>query len=163
MDGVITFAGQNLIIFSIVGTIFLILKLPGKKRQQLITLLLVSAVFSLALAKLGHHVYENPRPFITDHTPAIYTSSIDNGFPSDHTLLAALLGFVALAFSRKIGIGLLIVALLVAWGRVAGHVHHFTDVFASFAIAGAVTWALAEALKRYDGGAVKRRSKEPPK
>src|SRR5689334_18645840 len=101
MNGLIRFAGQDLIILSVLITAYFVFKLPRKNLKKFLFVLLASCILSLVLAKVGHHLYDNPRPFITDHTAALYDSSIDNGFPSDHTLLAAVLGFVVIAFSRR--------------------------------------------------------------
>ncbi len=109
--------------------------------------MVAGGVLSLLLAKIGHHLYSDPRPFITDHTKALFDSSRDNGFPSDHTLLASLLSFAALYYSRKIGAVLLLMAGLVAWGRVAGHVHHLTDVLGSFVITALAVYIVTRVIK----------------
>ncbi len=91
---------------------------------------------ALVFARIATQLYDNPRPFMSDGVEALLSSSGGNGFPSDHTLLASFLGFSALLYSRKIGALLLVLAILVGWGRVAGGVHHGVDVVASFLIAG---------------------------
>ena len=95
----------------------------------------------MLLAILGSYLFNNPRPFISDEVTPLFSSGLDNGFPSDHTLLAALLSFAALVYSRRLGVALLILAFIIGWARVAGGVHHGIDVLGSFAIAGVAVLA----------------------
>ena len=95
----------------------------------------------MLLAVLGSYLFDNPRPFISDGVTPLFSSALDNGFPSDHTLLTAFLAFAVLVYSRRLGIALLILAFIVGWARVAGGVHHAVDVLGSFAIAGVAVLA----------------------
>jgi membrane-associated phospholipid phosphatase len=109
---------------------------------------LLTAVLAFVLAKLGSHVISDPRPFFHDGTAALVASAKDNGFPSDHTLLASVAACIGWHYRKRYGIGLGVVAILVAWGRVAAHVHHLTDVVGAmvFAVLGyllaLVAWRL---------------------
>ncbi|MDB5161263.1 MAG: YwoA, partial [Candidatus Saccharibacteria bacterium] len=71
-----------------------------------------------------------------------------NGFPSDHTLFAAVVAFGVLRFSKKLGIGLLIVTLLVGWGRVAAHVHHLVDIVGAIVAAALAYFIVLRLLPR---------------
>lgn len=137
MDGFITFCGKYLIAVSVTAVGYLYYKLDDKKkRKKLVMQLLIGGILALVMARIATKLYDNPRPFVSDGSQALFHSSTNNGFPSDHALLASFLAFTAFIYSRMIGKVLLLVAVLVAWGRVAGHVHHGIDVIASFAIAG---------------------------
>jgi undecaprenyl-diphosphatase len=136
MDSIITFCGKYLIALSVVITAYLFYRINKKDRNKFLLQLVIGGLLAIVLARIATHLYSNPRPFVSDGVTAVFNSSTNNGFPSDHTLLASFLGFSALIYSRKIGAILLIVAALVAWGRVAGGVHHGVDVLASFVIAG---------------------------
>jgi undecaprenyl-diphosphatase len=115
-----------------------------KRRLELVRLLVLGAVASYAVSKIASHFYFDPRPFtVTDVAPLIAHSN-DNGFPSDHTLFAAMLAWVALAFSRKVGVPLLVVALLIGAARVAAGVHHWIDILGGF-LAAAIGVTLAYA------------------
>ncbi len=136
MDALITFCGQYLIILPVLMTAYLLYKLDTKLKKQYLLLVIAGGLLALVLALVASHFYSNPRPFLSDGVTPKFSSATDNGFPSDHTLLAAVLAFASLVYSRKLGVLLLVVAVLVAWGRVAGGVHHGVDVIASFALAG---------------------------
>lgn len=100
------------------------------------------AVLGLVLVGIGIWVagrlHTDPRPFM--HDPAstpLFTHAAGNGFPSDHSAAAGLL--TALVFRQKRLVGVLVAtgAVLIAWARVAAHVHHAQDVIAGLAIGGA--------------------------
>lgn len=139
MDNLITFIAKYFILIPVLVTVYLLFKLKGGKRYEMATMLVVGGLLSLILAKIGSHLYYHPRPYISDGSTPLFAHSGDpNGFPSDHTLLASFLGFVALYYSKKIGIGLLVIAALIGWSRVAAHVHHVQDIIGSFVITGIV-------------------------
>jgi undecaprenyl-diphosphatase len=137
MHELIKIVAVYFIVLSGVALLVLFIRYNNLKRLELVRLLLLSAAISYLLAKLGSALFYNPRPFVVDHMAPLIAHGNDNGFPSDHTLLASVLGFVALAFSRKLGIGLLLVATLIGTARVLAHVHHSIDVVGGFVIAGA--------------------------
>lgn len=72
-------------------------------------------------------------------------SSMDNGFPSDHTLLASFIGFAMLTISRRRSIVLLLVALAIGLARMAAGVHHSWDILGSFIITG-ISYTVAKAI-----------------
>ena len=74
----------------------------------------------------------------------------DNGFPSDHALLTAFLGFTMLLYSKRVGIFLLVIALIVSWARVAAHIHNPRDIVGSFVIA-AVSVVIVRASAKFWG------------
>ena len=73
----------------------------------------------------------SPRPFVVDHVPPLIPVATENGFRSDHTLLAMAVADVVFAFRRRAGSVLFALAALVGLGRVAAHVHHPIDVVGS--------------------------------
>jgi undecaprenyl-diphosphatase len=84
---------------------------------------------------------------VTHHLVPLIPHAPDNGFPSDHALLTAFLGFTILIYSRALGAVLLVIALLVGAARVAAHIHNPQDIVASFVIA-AFSVALTEFIFR---------------
>lgn len=140
MDYIVTFTAQYLMIFSVLACIYLYFVLDQRKRKSFVLTLFIGGVITLLLAQLGSMLYDNPRPFISDGSTALFSASLDNGFPSDHTLLAAYLGFVAFFYRRWLGVTLLAIAFLVGWARVAGGGHYFVDIVGSFAFAAAGVW-----------------------
>jgi membrane-associated phospholipid phosphatase len=148
MDGLITFVSKYFVLIPIFVTLYVFLKLKGSKRQEMLVFLFCASVISIVLAKIGGHIFNDTRPYISDGTPPLFAHSGDpNGFPSDHTLLSAYLAFVVFYYSRKLGIFLLIVAALVGWARVAAHVHHVIDIAGSFVITGLAYLIVLQLLK----------------
>jgi undecaprenyl-diphosphatase len=148
MDGLITFVAKYFILIPIVVSVYTFLKLRGSKRHEMLVILFCTGVLSIILAKIGAHLFDNPRPYISDGIQPLFAHSNDpNGFPSDHTLLSAWLAFVVLYYSRSLGIFLVMVAVLVGWARVAAHVHHVVDIIGSFVITGIAYLIVVYALK----------------
>ena len=111
--------------------------LRGKPRQLRNRFLLAAgcmAVVSMVAALVASKLHSDPRPFVSDGLPSLIHHAANNGFPSDHSLLAAALvaavGMVELSYVPAFAV----VAALVGWGRVACHVHHTQDVVGSFVI-----------------------------
>jgi membrane-associated phospholipid phosphatase len=107
-------------------------------RRQKVTLT-AEAVLGLALVGIGlliaGHLHTDPRPFV--HDPAskpLFAHAADNGFPSDHSTAAGLLSVLVVRYKRALGLIVGAGALLIAWSRVAAHVHHAQDVVAGLVI-----------------------------
>jgi undecaprenyl-diphosphatase len=123
------------IIIPVVGALYMLLVVKQRRRLELLASLVLGGVLSLLLAKLASHLYNDPRPFVQGHFTPLLPHSNDNGFPSDHTLLAAFVGWTILYYSRRAGIVLLLVAGFIGAARMAGGIHHLSDVLGSFVLA----------------------------
>lgn len=129
----------------------------------------IVALFVLAFAAsrvLGHVVID-PRPYIVEHMRPLIALSHDNGFPSDHTLLVAVVATSLWWIDRRWLAIFAVGVVLVAAGRLGIGAHHTLDVVGSAVIAVAATvvagliplpgaWdgRLLMALGRYSAGAV---------
>jgi undecaprenyl-diphosphatase len=131
----IKFVGEYFFIISVVVVALYWLKSRTSKKISLAYQLIVGGILALVLDVIAGHLYYDPRPFVTHHLVPIIAHAADNGFPSDHALLTAFLGFTMLLYSKRVGIFLLVIALLVSWARVAAHIHNPRDIVGSFAIA----------------------------
>ena len=101
------------------------------------------------LVKVAGTAWTDPRPFVVDHTTPLIAHSVDNGFPSDHTALAAAIALVVLAWHRRTGVLLLLLAAVLGASRVLAGVHHVPDVAAGYAVgvlAGGVAVLVSRAL-----------------
>jgi membrane-associated phospholipid phosphatase len=137
MNSLIVFVSKYFLLFPVAAVVYMFYSLNGNSRKKFLFLLLSTAFISYIFAKLGGHFYYDPRPYIKDGVQPLFNHSNDpNGFPSDHTLLSACIGFVVLKFNKKLGITLLFVAALIGWARVAAHVHHLIDIVGSFIFTG---------------------------
>lgn len=96
-------------------------------------LLLLGASFIVATI-LGHFVID-PRPYLTEHIQPLSHVSSDNGFPSDHVLLAATLTASLWWIDRRLVGVFALATLLVMFGRLGIAAHHTLDVGGSTLIA----------------------------
>lgn len=133
MNYLVIFSAQYLyLIIAFIGAIvFFILR----KKKEFLSLMVPSFTLSYLLAKILGSIIKSPRPFFTDHIQPLIPTSTDNGFPSDHTLLAMSIALVVYAYNKKVGIVLIILSLCVGIARILTHSHHPIDIVASIGIA----------------------------
>lgn len=116
----------------------------------------LSAVLGLVLALgfmyIARNVHTDPRPFVENpHVKPLFEHAPDNGFPSDHSVAAGLIATLVLMRRHLVGVLFAVAAGLIAWSRVAAHVHHLQDVATGLALGAAaaviatlaVGWLLA--------------------
>ena len=141
MDSVISFvAADAYIIIVVMGVVDLLLFFRKRWLKLLIATVVIGGIAYL-LSIIGTNLISDPRPFIETGKPPTISSSSDNGFPSDHTLLLATVAMLVTLANIRIGIVLWVLALLVGLSRVYVGVHHLLDVIGSLvivAIAGAI-------------------------
>lgn len=131
MDSIIVAAAKYLIYVMVVG--FAAVWFFGEKRRGKVELALSSVIgliLVLIFIKIASSSYVDPRPFVVDPSIVpLIPHAPDNGFPSDHSAAAALMA-VLILLRRKwvIGAVFALAAAVVAWARVAAHVHHLLDV-----------------------------------
>ena len=94
----------------------------------------IAVPLGFAIAYIAGELFYNPRPFVAEGVEAFFHHEADNGFPSSHTLAAALIAGVVYFSSRKIGLVLVACAAAVGICRVLAHVHSWIDVITSAAI-----------------------------
>lgn len=91
----------------------------------------VMLVVSYIAATIGAAAYNDPRPFTTDHVRPLISHAPDNGFPSDHALLAAAIVAAVALVSPLWALPFVVLGFLVDWARVGAGIHHVVDVVAS--------------------------------
>nr|WP_275941239.1 phosphatase PAP2 family protein [Planosporangium flavigriseum] len=106
-----------------------------------------AGIVTLAIVQVANHLYYDPRPFVGGHVHPYFAHVADNGFPSDHTAVAAVAGFVLWPYRRRISAVLLVAAAFVGIARVVAHVHSPIDIIAALVIA-----AVGSAVGLYLGG-----------
>ncbi|MDQ6692880.1 MAG: phosphatase PAP2 family protein [Chloroflexota bacterium] len=96
--------------------------------------LFIGAV-SLLIAKVASQLIISPRPFTQPGSaPAMIAGSLDNGFPSDHTLLLAAVAAIVCLVNLRLSLIFWVLALVVGLARVYVGVHHMVDIAGSLAI-----------------------------
>ncbi len=132
-DLIIVCAGALIFLMGIAWVIALI------RRRTTLTLATVGHIVVLGLltylvARVLGHLIIDPRPYLVAHTHPFIPLPHDNGFPSDHTLLAALMTASLWWVDRRLVAAFAGATVLVALGRLGIEAHHTLDVLGSMAI-----------------------------
>ncbi len=148
MNHLIAFVAQYAVFLLpiLIGVIFL--RIPRDKRLSFLITLAIGGVLGLIGIFLASHMFYDPRPFMSSHVVPLFSHAADNGFPSDHMTLGATLAFIGYAYSKKIGMVMIPIALAVGAARVLAHVHSWIDIFGGIGVAFVAT-LLAVQLSRY--------------
>lgn len=93
-----------------------------------------SAALSFAIAFVIHHLYDRPRPYESHHISHPWSSTTDASFPSDHATVSFAIAFAVLAFDPIIGALFVVIALVIAVGRLFIGAHYPSDVVAGLGI-----------------------------
>lgn len=136
MHQTVIVVAKYFIFLSLLLTFWVFIEQPKKKKKEFVILGLVGAIASVLLAKIGAHFFYDTRPFAAGHFTPYFSHPNDNGFPSDHTLLASFLMYLSFRYSKKFASALLVLAVLVGLARVQAGVHHLIDIIGSFIFAG---------------------------
>lgn len=117
---------------------------------QLLVATISAGILALIITKIASKLYYDPRPFVTQHIKPLVAHAADNGFPSEHSVLAATLATIIIPYAKRWAILAGVLAILVGIGRVLVHVHSPVDIIAGFAIgivSAAIGWWLAGMIR----------------
>ena len=147
LNALAIFGARDLIFVMAVVVMASFFVLPKQKQKQMI--LFAAFLFPVAYlaAKLGSLLFFNARPFAVGGFDPLLPHDADNGFPSDHSLLAAAFVAVALPYKKWGGMILAILAFFVGISRVYVGVHHPIDILASFLIVAVVAPLVFKAIR----------------
>ena len=104
---------------------------------SLVARVAVSLAVAALLTLLLNHLVTDVRPFVTEHYAPLAHAANDNGFPSDHSLIAALLVFWTWWIDRRWLAVFVVGMLAVMAGRLGIGAHHTLDVLGSLVFAAA--------------------------
>lgn len=93
-----------------------------------------SAALAYAVAFVIHHVWSRPRPYMSHPISHPWSSTTDASFPSDHATVSFAIAFAVLAFDPIIGALFVVIALVIAVGRLFIGAHFPSDVVAGLGI-----------------------------
>ncbi len=89
------------------------------------------------------------RPFLVNgQLPLTFTLHFDNAFPSSHSAIAFSLALTLWLHNKKLGVIYLLLAILVAIGRVTANVHYVLDVIVGSMI-GTMVAVVVEKLRLF--------------
>lgn len=100
----------------------------NRAKYILLARLIIGGIIALIIAYIARHLYNDPRPFVVGHFKPYFSHSADNGFVSDHTLLASFLAFTCFFYKKWVGVVLFLVAIAIGAARVIAGVHHWVDI-----------------------------------
>lgn len=109
----------------------------------------IALPITLIVARFTSMLYYHPRPFVVENTAPLIKHAADNGFPSDHTLLAAACAALVFSYNKKLGELLYLLTALIGTSRVVAKVHHPLDIIGSIVIASVVVWITVAAQKKF--------------
>lgn len=98
--------------------------------------IVVLVVVALIVAKVFNHLIQDTRPYLiaADHETPLTSVSKDNGFPSDHALLAAAITASLWWINRRLIWPFAVLTAFVMLGRLGIGAHHTLDVVGSVVI-----------------------------
>lgn len=149
MHEVVTFIAKYFIVIPVVVTGVVWLRLKTADKWRFIAAAFVGAAIAYGLAKLGSALFYDSRPFVSGHFTPYFSHGADNGFPSDHTLLAAVLSALVYSRSRRWGWLLFAITLLIGLSRVIAGVHHLVDIAGALAFGIIGVWLAVAAINRW--------------
>lgn len=104
-------------------------------KVELAATAVAGVVLMVAFLYIAKNLHHDPRPFVQNpKIKPLFGHSRDDGFPSDHSIAAALIATLVIWRHRLIGTLLALAAIGIAWARVAAHVHHLEDVLAGLGL-----------------------------
>ncbi|GAB6458775.1 undecaprenyl-diphosphate phosphatase BcrC [Bacillus cereus] len=127
LDGFMVFVTQKaLIIYAL--TLLAMWFFGKEKYKQSVCFAAFTSVLALCISFVIGQIYFEARPFVSHNVNLLISHAADASFPSDHTTGAFSLAFAILFRHRKIGTGMLLLAILTGFSRVyVGH-HYPFDV-----------------------------------
>jgi len=146
-----TAVAKFFILIPVILTAWVWYKQSTKRRKEFIYIGVTGAFIAGLLSKIASSLFYNPRPFIVDASHPYFSHTNDNGFPSDHTLLAAYLAFLVWRYDKKLGYGLMVIAILIGLSRVIAGVHHLIDILGSIVIAAVSFYAAILIVNKFIG------------
>ncbi len=140
MNNLIIFSAKYLYLLEVaLAAIYSFLQTKSKQKSVIV----LSAIFfplAYVIAQVIAAFYFDPRPFVVGNFTPLIPHAPDNGFPSDHMLLASAIASILFVYNKKIGAVAWVVAIVIGVSRVYAGIHHLTDIVGSAVIAVVSMW-----------------------
>ena len=149
MHSLIIFIAKDFIVIPPLILAWVLFKSARQDTRRAVVIIVLATVLTAVLAFIGSELFNDPRPFIAGHFTPYFAHGNDNGFPSDHTLLAGLIAALTYVYSKRWGLVLFIVAALIGTSRVIAGVHHVADIIGALVFACIATFIAELIASRY--------------
>jgi undecaprenyl-diphosphatase len=140
MDNLIIFSAKYVYLLEIIIAAIYFFLQSRSRQKQIIALSTLFLPLAYVLAQVIAVFYFDPRPFVVGNFTPLIPHAPDNGFPSDHMLLASAIASILLVYNKKISALAWIIAIIVGISRVYAGIHHVTDIVGSVAIVAVSMW-----------------------
>jgi len=134
IDSPIIIIAEYFIYISILLGIIVFVK-NKSERKNIILYGAITFLIIIIITLIASNIFYDARPFVTDNVMPLILHPADNGFPSDHVLIAMGIAVVLFPFSKRFGIIAGIIAILIGVARIYAGVHHPIDIVGSILIA----------------------------
>lgn len=152
----IIFSATYLVYIEILAFCVFLLLARRRVRARLTLISLIALPLAYITAKIASFFWYDTRPFVESGIAPLIDHAADNGFPSDHMLLAATMAAIVTLRYPRISIMFWLMALLIGASRVFAAIHHPIDIFASSVI------GIASAFVAFYVVVLRRIKKETP-
>ncbi len=149
MNSLIIFGAKYLLFLVALLVVIWFFRQPKKLRQEIFLFAVIVLPLTYAVAKISSLLYHDARPFVVGNFTPLLPHAPDNGFPSDHTLLAGALAAIVFFYNKKNGVIFFLLAFLVGASRVLAGVHHWLDIFGSLVIALVVAYLIKKLVMTF--------------
>ena len=107
-----------------------------RERRALAIVTFIALLLALSTSQLIQDFFPTNRPFVDGLVTNLLPHAANGSFPSDHMLLTCTIAF-GFIFGRvyRLGFFLLVLAVVVGWGRIYMGLHYPLDVLGSFVLA----------------------------
>ena len=116
-----------------IGAVYFFTRPKAVMKSMAICAVIV-APLAFVISRISQFFYYDPRPFVVGHFAPLLAHAADNGFPSDHVLLAGAVATIVWFYDKRWSAVLWALALAIGWARVFVGVHHAIDIAGSIAI-----------------------------
>lgn len=154
IDTFFIFGAKYLYVVIVVVALIYFNKQTKDQRREIAVLGMIALPVMYAIAKIISIFYYSTLPFVEGDFAPLILHEADNGFPSDHTLLAAGISSVFYFFNKKLSAVLWMITLVVGVSRVYVGVHHSIDIAGSIIIAIAITILMYILISRWKKGII---------
>ena len=149
MNGFVEFGAKHLVFIVAFVAVMFTLVSDRTARNRTIALAVIAFPVALLMAWVAGLLYYHTRPFVVEGVQPLIPHESNNGFPSHHTMLAMATSAIVFVCSRKVGLLLGIMAILVGISRVLVKLHYPVDILGGAAIAIASAGIAWMTLRRF--------------